>query len=74
MDNAKIPVIYKFLIINTDTNACFIVKSTRNISDLLKNKFDVNISHMFFYRFFNSHNNNFVIKGPFIIKKLLWNV
>ena len=71
MDIAKIKLKYKFLIINYETDDCDIVKSTRILSSLLKNKYSVIISHMFFYRFFNDQNN-YIIKDKIIIKKLNW--
>ena len=71
MDIAKIKLKYKFLIINSETDDCDIVKSTRILSSLLKNKYHVIVSHMFFYRYFND-KNNYVIKNKIIIKKLNW--
>ena len=71
MDIEKIKLKYKYLIINFETDDYDIVKSTRLLSDLLKNKYDIIISHMFFYRYFND-KKNYVIKEKIIIKKLYW--
>jgi hypothetical protein len=61
---------YKFLIINLENNDIEIVKSPRNISDILNEKYSIKISHMFFYRFFEKEN--YTIKENILIKKLIW--
>ena len=61
---------YKFLIINLDNNDIEIVKSPRNISEILNEKYSIKISHMFFYRFFEKEN--YTIKENILIKKLIW--
>ena len=60
---------YKFLIINHETNENYLVKSTRLISEKLKEQ-NIIISHMYFYRYFKE--NNIFIKDKIIIKKLNW--
>ena len=67
----KIKLNYKFLIINYETNESYLVKSTRSISELIKQKYNITISHMFFYRYFDS-KKNYIIKEKLIIKKLNW--
>ena len=66
----KIKLNYKYLIINLDNNSCEIVKSPRNISEILNDKYSIKISHMFFYRFFEKEN--YMIKEKVLIKKLIW--
>ncbi len=61
---------YKYLIINLENNDSKIVKSSRNISEILNEKYSIKISHMFFYRFFEKEN--YIIKGNVLIKKLIW--
>ena len=61
---------YKFLIINLENNDIEIVKSPRNISEILNEKYSIKISHMFFYRFFEKEN--YTIKENILIKKLIW--
>ena len=60
---------YKFLIINHETNENYLVKSTRLISEKLKEQ-NIIISHMYFYWYFKE--NNIFIKDKIIIKKLNW--
>ena len=66
----KIKLNYKYLIINLDNNSCEIVKSPRNISEILNDKYSIKISHMFFYRLFEKEN--YIIKEKVLIKKLIW--
>ena len=66
----KIKKEYKYLLINLLTNECDFAKSPRNISEILKIKYDIKISHMTFYRYFET--NNHVIKDNVLIKKLIW--
>ena len=66
----KIKKDYKYLLINLLTNECEFAKSTRNISEILKIKYDIKISHMSFYRYFET--NNHVIKENVLIKELIW--
>ena len=61
---------YKYLIINLENNDINIVKSPRNISEILIEKYSIKISHMFFYRFFEKEN--YLIKKNVLIKKLIW--
>ena len=61
---------YKYLIINLENNDSKIVKSSRNISEILNEKYSIKISHMFFYRFFEKEN--YIIKENVLIKKLIW--
>ena len=66
----KIKKDYKYLLINLSTKECDFAKSPRNISEILKIKYDIKISHMSFYRYFET--NNHVIKENVLIKKLIW--
>ena len=61
---------YKYLIINLENNDINIVKSPRNISEILIEKYSIKISHMFFYRFFEKEN--YLIKKNVLIKKLIY--
>ena len=66
----KIKLNYKYLIINLDDKSCDIVKSPRNISEILNDKYSIKISHMYFYRFFEKEN--YMVKDNILIKKLIW--
>ena len=61
---------YKYLIINLENNDINIVKSPRNISEILNEKYSIKISYNFFYRFFEKEN--YLIKENVLIKKLIW--
>jgi|TARA_B100000900_G_C20580032_1_gene717119 hypothetical protein len=61
---------YKYLIIGLENNECEIVKSPRNISEILNEKYSIKMSHMFFYRFFEKEN--YLFKENVLIKKLIW--
>ena len=59
-----------YLIINLENKDCEIVKSSRNISEILEKKYSIKISHMYFYRFLEKEN--YLIKENILIKKLIW--
>ena len=50
MDIATIKDNYRYLIINTKNNEHFLLKTERNLSELLKNTYDITLSHMYIRR------------------------
>ena len=66
----KIKKDYKYLVINLLTNECEFAKSPRNISEILKIKYEIKLSHMTLYRYFET--NNHVLKENVLIKQLNW--
>ena len=61
---------YRYLIINTKNNDHFLLKTERNVSELLKNTYDITLSHMYIRR--NLKNNDEYILTNDILIKMLW--
>jgi len=70
MDIAIIKDNYRYLIINTKNNDHFLLKTERNVSELLKNTYDITLSHMYIRR--NLKNNDEYILTNDILIKMLW--
>ena len=69
MDIATIKDNYRYLIINTKNNEHFLLKTERNVSELLKNTYDITLSHMYIRR--NLKNNDeYIFTNDILIKKL----
>ena len=70
MDIATIKDNYRYLIINTKNNEHFLLKTERNVSELLKNTYDITLSHMYIRR--NLKNNDEYIFTNDILIKMIW--
>ena len=70
MDIDTIKDNYRYLIINTKNNDHFLLKTERNVSELLKNTYDITLSHMYIRR--NLKNNDEYILTNDILIKMLW--
>ena len=70
MDIDTIKDNYRYLIINTKNNDHFLLKTERNVSELLKNTYDITLSHMYIRR--NLKNNDEYILTNDILIKMIW--
>ena len=70
MDIDTIKDNYRYLIINTKNNDHFLLKTERNVSELLKNTYDITLSHMYIRR--NLKNNDEYILTDDILIKMIW--
>ena len=70
MDIDTIKDNYRYLIINTKNNDHFLLKTERNVSELLKNTYDITLSHMYIRR--NLKNNDEYILTDGILIKMIW--
>ncbi len=70
MDIETIKDNYRYLIINTKKNEHFLLKTDRNVSELLKNTYDITLSHMYIRR--NLKNNDEYILTNDILIKMIW--
>jgi len=69
MDICKIQDTYRYIMINTKNNDHFLLKTERNVSDLLSTSYKISISHMYIRR--NLQNNNdYILTNDILIKKL----
>ena len=69
MDIESIKDNYRYLIINTKNNDHFLLKTERNVSELLKNTYDITLSHMYIRR--NLKNNDeYILTNDILIKKI----
>ena len=70
MDIETIKDNYRYLIINTKNNEHFLLKTERNVSELLKNTYNITLSHMYIRR--NLNNNDEYIFTNDILIKMIW--
>jgi len=70
MDIETIKDNYRYLIINTKKNEHFLLKTDRNVSELLKNTYNITLSHMYIRR--NLKNNDEYILTNDILIKMIW--
>ena len=70
MDIAIIKDNYRYLIINTKNNDHFLLKTERNVSELLKNTYDIILSHMYIRRNLKNNDEYILIDG--ILIKMIW--
>ena len=69
MDITEIQDTYRYLIINTKNKEYIILKTERNVSDLLSTSYKISISHMYIRR--NLQNNNdYILTNDILIKKI----
>ena len=59
---------FKILVINTETKDLYILKSDRQVSEYLKEEYDIILSHMYINR--NLQDENYILKGNILIKRL----
>jgi len=69
MDIIELQTNFKFLIINMNTNTSHVLKTDRQVSDLLKKIYDITVSHMYVRRNLND-NLDFIVKDDILIKKV----
>ena len=60
---------YKYLIINSNNNEHHIVKTERNVSDLLQNNYNISVSHMYIRRNLEDITE-YIFEDGILIKKL----
>ena len=70
MEINEIQANYRYLIINSNNNEYHIVKTERNVSDLLQNNYNISVSHMYIRR--NLKNNDEYILTNDILIKMIW--
>lgn len=69
MEINEIQAKYKYLIINSNNNEHHIVKTERNVSEILQNNYNISVSHMYIRR--NLTNiEEYVLQDGILIKKL----
>ena len=59
---------FKLLVIDINTSDLFIFTSDRQVSELLKTTYDINLSHMYIRR--HLQDENYILKGNILIKRL----
>ena len=69
MDIDNIQNKYKFLIINTKKDDFYVLKSHRQVSELLQNTYDIKLSHMYIKRHLSEVN--YILINDILIK-LIW--
>jgi len=69
MEINEIQANYRYLIINSNNNEYHIVKTERNVSEILQNNYNISVSHMYIRR--NLTNiEEYVLQDGILIKKL----
>lgn len=69
MEINEIQANYRYLIINSNNNEYHIVKTERNVSELLLNNYNISLSHMYIRR--NLTNiTEYILQDGILIKKL----
>lgn len=61
---------YKFLLLNLTDGECEILSSDRSVSKKLKEKYQIELSHMYIKRHLT--DENFILKDNILIKNI-WN-
>ena len=69
MEIASIRNKFKILVINTETKDLYILKSDRQVSEYLKEEYDIILSHMYINRNLQD-DDNYILKDNILIKKL----
>lgn len=70
MDLDSIKTHYQYLIIDSNTNTSHIVKTDRLVSKIMKDTFNLQLSHMYMKRHLLTPDNHILIDG--ILIKMLW--
>ena len=68
MDIESIQKKYKLLVLDITTSDSYIFTSDRQVSQLLKKTYDINLSHMYIRR--HLQDENYILKDNILIKKL----
>jgi len=68
MDIDKIQKTYKYLIIDTKKDNIHVLKSDRQVSELLVTTYDIKLSHMYIKR--NLVKTDYILVGDILIKKI----
>ena len=68
MDLDEIKKKYKYIILNTLTGDCEILSSDRLVSKKLKEKYNLELSHMFIRR--HLADESYILKNNILIKKI----
>ena len=68
MDVAEVSKKFKFLILNTMTGECEILSSDRSVSKKLKDKYQIELSHMYIKR--HLLKEIYILKDNILIKSI----
>lgn len=68
MDIADVSKKYKFLVLNTINGECDILSSDRSVSKKLKEKYQIELSHMYIKRHLT--DERYIFKDNILIKNL----
>lgn len=68
MDIEEINKKYKFLILNTITSECEILSSDRSVSKKLKEKYQIELSHMYIKR--HLEDERYILRDNILIKSI----
>jgi len=68
MDIEEINKKYKFLLLNTLNGECEILSSDRLVSKILKEKYKIELSHMYIKRHLN--DERYILKDNILIKSI----
>jgi len=60
---------YRYLIINSNNNEHHIVKTERNVSEILQNNYNISVSHMYIRRNLEDITE-YILEDGILIKKL----
>ena len=69
MKIAEIKTNLKYLVIDSENNTCHVLKTDRNVSDLLKNTYEIILSHMYINRNLNN-KDDYILIDDILIKKI----
>jgi len=70
MDIDTIKTLYKYLIIDSNTNTSHIAKTDRVVSDIMNDTYNVQLSHMYIRRNLLTQDDHILVDG--ILIKVLW--
>ena len=68
MDVAEVSKKFKFLILNTMTGECEILSSDRSVSKNLKEKYQIDLSHMYIKR--HVEDERYILRDNILIKSI----
>ena len=68
MDIADVSKKYKFLVLNTINGECDILSSDRSVSKKLKEKYQIELSHMYIKRHLT--DERYILKDNILIKNI----
>ncbi len=69
MEISDIQANYRYLIINSNNNEHHIVKTERNVSEILQNNYNISVSHMYIRRNLEDITE-YILENGILIKKL----